>query len=243
VVFLLRDWYNLEKSKRVKAFRCGEFDDCIEKAESSQGMPIKKREKYARREDAILHALELEKQLLEKEGKLGVDSDHMNSKSSGGIKKGLVTSSESFVDDNGKLGNSNSHQFPIGLETYHKDKTIVGPISSQKAKDGNQLSGDDDLSEIMPRMRGLQDFGLKIAPSKRRLSSSVALNGSRKPTADNHADALPGGGDLSVGNASHANGKNPLDKRKISHDGVAEKRHPLIQVLQSSAKLGVPHTL
>ncbi|ONI25859.1 hypothetical protein PRUPE_2G324000 [Prunus persica] len=67
------DWYNLEKSKRVKAFRCGEFDDCIEKAESSQGMPVKKREKYARREDAILHALELEKQLLRKQGKLGVE--------------------------------------------------------------------------------------------------------------------------------------------------------------------------
>ncbi|KAF7824958.1 uncharacterized protein G2W53_023102 [Senna tora] len=68
----VRDWYNLEKSKRVKAFRCGEFDDCIERAESSQGMPIKKREKYARREDAILHALELERQLLKKQGKLGV---------------------------------------------------------------------------------------------------------------------------------------------------------------------------
>ncbi|KAM0023914.1 putative PWWP domain containing protein PWWP2 [Helianthus debilis subsp. tardiflorus] len=60
------DWYNLEKSKRVKPFRCGEFDDCIERAEASQGMPPKKREKYARREDAILHALELEKQLMEK---------------------------------------------------------------------------------------------------------------------------------------------------------------------------------
>ncbi|XP_015878573.1 uncharacterized protein LOC107414880 isoform X3 [Ziziphus jujuba] len=67
------DWYNLEKSKRVKAFRCGEFDDCIERAESSQGMPIKKREKYARREDAILHALELEKQLMKKQGKLGAE--------------------------------------------------------------------------------------------------------------------------------------------------------------------------
>ncbi|XP_061376221.1 uncharacterized protein LOC133318242 [Gastrolobium bilobum] len=66
------DWYNLEKSKRVKAFRCGEFDGCIERAESSQGMPLKKREKYARREDAILHALELERQLLKKQEKLGV---------------------------------------------------------------------------------------------------------------------------------------------------------------------------
>ncbi|CAL0314548.1 unnamed protein product [Lupinus luteus] len=65
------DWYNLEKSKRVKPFRCGEFDGCIERVESTQGMPLKKREKYARREDAILHALELEKQMLKKQGKIG----------------------------------------------------------------------------------------------------------------------------------------------------------------------------
>ncbi|CAI8589411.1 unnamed protein product [Vicia faba] len=65
------DWYNLEKSKRVKPFRCGEFDACIERAESAQGMPLKKREKYARREDAILHALELEKKIVKKQDKLG----------------------------------------------------------------------------------------------------------------------------------------------------------------------------
>ncbi|KAJ0856304.1 putative PWWP domain-containing protein [Helianthus annuus] len=70
------DWYNLEKSKRVKPFRCGEFDDCIERAEASQGMPPKKREKYARREDAILHALELEKQLMEK--KYGNNNNNNN---------------------------------------------------------------------------------------------------------------------------------------------------------------------
>ncbi|CAB4271725.1 unnamed protein product [Prunus armeniaca] len=145
------DWYNLEKSKRVKAFRCGEFDDCIEKAESSQGMPVKKREKYARREDAILHALELEKQLLRKQGKLG------------------------------------------------------GTLSSQRTKEGNQLSGEDDHAEAIPRMRGLQDFGLKIAPSKRKLSSSLALNGSWKPTVDGTVQALARGG-LSMGGTNHVNG-------------------------------------
>lgn len=65
------DWYNLEKSKRVKPFRCGEFDASIERAETALGMPLKKREKYARREDAILHALELERQMLRKQDKLG----------------------------------------------------------------------------------------------------------------------------------------------------------------------------
>ncbi|XP_045811773.1 uncharacterized protein At1g51745-like [Trifolium pratense] len=65
------EWYNLEKSKRVKAFRCGEFDGLIERAECAQGMPLKKREKYARREDAILHALMLEREMLKKQYKSG----------------------------------------------------------------------------------------------------------------------------------------------------------------------------
>ncbi|KAG7973897.1 hypothetical protein I3843_06G019000 [Carya illinoinensis] len=208
-------------------------------------MPIKKREKYARREDAILHALELEKQLLVKQGNFGIDSDRTSKKLSGGLKKSLVSCSESHGDDNGKHGNSNSHQFPSRLETYHNDKSIGGGLSSKKAIDGNQLSGDEDHSEIVPRMRGLQDFGLRITPSKQRLLSSVASNGSRKSTVEHHADALPGGGVLSMGNASQANGK--LSWHKGLTKGLLVNRcdmHcPLIQGLQSCTKLGVPHSL
>lgn len=222
----------------MKAFRCGEFDDCIEKAEASQGMPIKKREKYARREDAILHALELEKQLLEKQGKPGADSDCTNGKSSAGMKKRLVNCSESFGDDNGKLGNSNLHQVRGGLEAYHKDKFIGGPVSLQKSVDGNQLSGEDDHSEMVPRMRGLQDFGLRITPSKQKLSYSIASNGSRKPTADHHADALPGGSVPSMGNATHTNGNISLHNRKRSREGC--DKH-CCQVFQITGKLGVSH--
>ncbi|CAN8270350.1 unnamed protein product [Cochlearia groenlandica] len=54
------DWYNLEKSKRVKAFRCGEYDACIETAKATASGISKKAVKYARREDAIVHALEIE---------------------------------------------------------------------------------------------------------------------------------------------------------------------------------------
>lgn len=61
-----RDWYNVEKSKRIKAFRCGEFDDCITKAESSQVSSPKKIGKNACRQVAILDALELEKQEVQK---------------------------------------------------------------------------------------------------------------------------------------------------------------------------------
>lgn len=69
---IIRYWYNLEKSSRVKAFRCGEFDSCIKKAESSKTLTYTRSLKYAHREDAILHALELEKQDLEKLGRQGI---------------------------------------------------------------------------------------------------------------------------------------------------------------------------
>ncbi|CAK9153272.1 unnamed protein product [Ilex paraguariensis] len=60
------EWYDLEKSKRIKAFRCGEFDDFIEQAESSKSCLSEKLVNYERREEAILHALDLEKQQLQK---------------------------------------------------------------------------------------------------------------------------------------------------------------------------------
>ncbi|CAL1388787.1 unnamed protein product [Linum trigynum] len=60
------DWYNLEKSIRVKAFRCGEYDECIERARVAAANGTRKAVKYARREDAILHALEIENARLER---------------------------------------------------------------------------------------------------------------------------------------------------------------------------------
>ncbi|XP_030500305.1 uncharacterized protein At1g51745 isoform X2 [Cannabis sativa] len=203
------DWYNLEKSKRVKAFRCGEFDDCIERAESSQGMPIKKREKYARREDAILHALELEKQQSKKPGKLGIASDRTINKPSGAVKKGLVTSSESLGIDSVKLGNPKSNQLSKRVDVSHKNETIGGLLSSQKSKEGNHhLSGEEDHSDVTPRMRGLQDFGLRTVPIKTKLSPSTALNGSRKPIVDHSAQALPSGSHKM--DANHLNGREHL---------------------------------
>lgn len=243
------DWYNLEKSKRVKAFRCGEFDDCIERAESSQGIPIKKREKYARREDAILHALELEKQqLAKKQGKLGIASDCTSSKSCNAVKKELVTSSESLGNENGKLGISKSQQLSKRLDSTNKDDIMGNPLYSQKAKEGSQINWEDDTLDVIPRMRGLQDFGLRTAPSKRKLSSAVS-NGSRKQAVDN-AQAIPSSS-VGMGSITHASSKSSIDKRKRLYEGLTEeslvkrrdRRRPLVQVLQNTEKLPVPHLL
>ncbi|CAL4963161.1 unnamed protein product [Urochloa decumbens] len=57
------DWYDLEKSKHVKPFRCGEFDECIENAKARAHVQNMSQNegKYVHTEDAIMHALEIEK--------------------------------------------------------------------------------------------------------------------------------------------------------------------------------------
>lgn len=163
----------MEKSKRVKAFRCGEFDDCIERAEAAQGMPPKKREKYARREDAILHALELERQLLEKKyGKLGNSSNGRRKMS-----PDAVTSSEYLENGGGNQKDSRSDQLPerLGSSLAEKNGTDQHPCD-ETVGEGNQLSGDDDSAGVLPRMRGLQDFGLRTTPPASKLSPVLAPN-------------------------------------------------------------------
>ncbi|KAL4378901.1 hypothetical protein GQ457_02G027740 [Hibiscus cannabinus] len=163
------DWYNLEKSKRVKAFRCGEFDDCIERAESSQGMPPKKREKYARREDAILHALELEKELLKKQGKIDRPS-YAKHKSSGSAKKDSGGSDIS----NGKPGNSKSNQ-SRSQDTSTKGETVSSTVHLKEQME-NQPCWKNNSAENLPRMRGLQDLGLKTAYAKQKPTSFGAMD-------------------------------------------------------------------
>lgn len=239
------DWYNLEKSKRVKAFRCGEFDDCIQRVESNHSIPLKKREKYARREDAILHALELENQLLEKKRqKLHIGSNCISNKMP--------------VTSNRELGSCSV------LENYwhFKSQSLSKRADSSLEEDGmSNLSyvqkgkhmkpcWEDDNSEAIPRMRGLQDFGLKIAPSKRKLSTSISCGSSLKPiSVDNRHHVLPGG-ERNIGALNVNSGKNLMSiKRKRSQGGLAEeflvrrrdRRRPLVQVLKSSAT--VSHSL
>ncbi|PSS32919.1 PWWP domain protein [Actinidia chinensis var. chinensis] len=243
------DWYNLEKSKRVKSFRCGEFDDCIERAETSLGMPPKKREKYARREDAILHALELEKKLLEEQnGKSGCSSNGKSSKSSDPVEKEFEAPAECLGNDDSEHMHSKSEVNK--LDSSIEDKSMNHPLYVQEVKEESLLAGDEDNSEIIPRMRGLRDLGLKIAHSKQKLSSSVTLNGSQKPEFDSNACAFLDGG-LSTESTVHANNKIYLDKRKKTHEMLndesivrrRDRRRPLVQVLQSSAKLPLHHSL
>ncbi|KAL7145986.1 hypothetical protein ABFS83_06G010900 [Erythranthe nasuta] len=165
------DWYNLEKSKRVKVFRCGEFDDCIERAEAAQGMPPKKREKYARREDAILHALELERQIVEKKyGKLASSSNGRSK-----VSPDAVTSLEYLQNGGSNEKDPRSDQLTDGVGPSIAEKNVTDKqLNEEIVREGNQLSGDDDSAGVLPRMRGLQDFGIRTAsPAREELSGAA----------------------------------------------------------------------
>lgn len=186
---VLRDWYNLEKSKRVKPFRCGDFDECIERVESSQALTIRKREKYARREDAILHALELEKELLKKEGKLVPEKTRDNSPDAA---KGRMVIARVQGISNG---------------TNH-----VGDVRHlRKDREEDQPSCED---EAVPRMRGLQDFGLRTASSKRKIPYSNCPDTSSKYLARSNSPASSSG-DHSMERPIYTLGKMVLETSKL----------------------------
>ncbi|KAH0666873.1 hypothetical protein KY285_028079 [Solanum tuberosum] len=196
------DWYNLEKSKRVKAFRCGEFDDFIQRAEASLGLPPKKREKYARREDAILHALELERQLGTRCGSLGCSSTDRTNKSTYDFSgRESQTSSKYLENRNGRRLRSKSHKLSHKSDFFLEEKKTCNLSSIQESNDHNQFSGDDENSDVPLRMRGLQDLCLSTVPSEH---------------------AVPDG----IYNSEHLvniERKSLPVKRKLSDEGLAEK--------------------
>ncbi|KAJ0586459.1 putative PWWP domain-containing protein [Helianthus annuus] len=113
------EWYNLEKSKRVKPFRCGEYDESIEKAKATATISCKKAAKYSHREDAILQALELENSQLSK-------SNNHESTSQTENNENLSDKSSDSEDD----GTEGSTKRMRGLE----DLGLVTAISSFKKK-------------------------------------------------------------------------------------------------------------
>ncbi|KAJ6812214.1 uncharacterized protein M6B38_148925 [Iris pallida] len=245
------DWYNLEKSKRVKAFRCGEFDACIEKAEASQGIPIKKREKYARREDAILHALELEKHQLEmKHQKLGTISNDMNNETLAACRRELNSfPSENYMGDDepglhSEFANHKSQKLFVKAASLQEEEDDLYVHNRTKVK---QVGWTEHNPEALPRMRGLQDFGQRIAPPK---YSQATWETSCKP-ANNHVSLHYNSGHM-MESASYGDGnKSSMGiKRKRLQGGSSEvslvkkcdRCRPLVQVLESNAKLPVSHS-
>lgn len=254
--FAFRDWYNLEKSKRVKAFRCGEYDECIKKAKASAANSSKKAVKYARREDAILHALEIES------ARLGKDhpdyfsrgdnfgSDQGNSVRESPSMSNSVKENEEMTDEMSE-NEDKSHSTPelsqpgISFEDpKHVNGTKGGhsiPVKRRKTPNDSE----DDGTEGIKRMRGLEDLGMGVG-SKRKVQAAGVLELVQQ---DNASFCGPNTGNYLSNGALVNDSRNHSSslKRKRSHvSNVHEflkrknRRRPLTKVLESTAMVSVP---
>ncbi|KAJ8535881.1 hypothetical protein K7X08_034282 [Anisodus acutangulus] len=177
------DWYNLEKSKRVKAFRCGEYDECIEKAKAAAANSSRKAVKYARREDAIIHALEIESARLGKDhpdffSRIDKeDGQHHTMEESHTSSNPLEDSKEIDEELTSSEDNSNSAQelSQSGVSFEAPNHIIASeepPVCGTRRRTPND--SEDDGTEGSKRMKGLDDLGMGVVSSLKRKRSQVA---------------------------------------------------------------------
>ncbi|XP_052182482.1 uncharacterized protein At1g51745-like [Diospyros lotus] len=177
------DWYNLEKSRRVKAFRCGEYDECIEKAKASAANSSKKAVKYARREDAILQALEIESA---RESKDNADLCSEMDKSGEEcciVKESTKLSHSSKETDHTDeesssfKGASSSAQELTQSGVSFEEPNQIGAFREQLVQGRRRRTpndSEDDGTEGVKRMRGLDDLGMSVVSPLKRKRSQVA---------------------------------------------------------------------
>ncbi|KAG9455570.1 hypothetical protein H6P81_000078 [Aristolochia fimbriata] len=162
------DWYNFEKSSYVKAFRCRDFDGCIEKAKASASRCTKTSFKYGCRDDAILHALKIE-------NVQGSDCSHQ------------FCSREDIIGNINveSCSRSNFTQSAISLETMNTVNVSKEDGFMKKKRRKTPNDSEDDGTEGTKRMRDLDDIGLRMVPvqnsgehSEAVFSDSNSLGGS-----------------------------------------------------------------
>jgi len=256
------DWYNIEKSKRVKAFRCGEYDDCIEKAKAYANLPAKKVVKYARREDAILHALELEKkQLIHKQHSSSLEAVFSDEKKHGSETKqsrlhvpGLQKDRREHksVEHNDILEPDSPLDAMQSVVSFQQTNPLsaAASLSVQNFKLTSEADLEDDSTEGTTRMRGLQDFGLRIAPKRKQPNMPTSREGIPKVVLPENIVRSPSYVARSIGCGSPVNcskGSSLTLKKKRPQVGPVQenftkrrdRRRPLTKVLENSTKLPV----
>lgn len=237
----------------MKAFRCGEYDDCIEKAKAAAATLSKKVVKYARREDAILHALELENSRLGKDhpdfycgnyssgrdGALAMESPTISDSGRGSDE---ISGDESDCDTDSHTGPELSQS---GISFEEPNHVCSSKLQSAQGRRKTPNDSEDDGIEGSKRMRGLEDLGIGVVSNK--MVQVVAVEESV------HQDVAPGTSIVNfVPNGSPVNGCKGYSsslKRKRSQVAIVQdflkkknRRRPLTKVLESTAMVSVPVT-
>ncbi|MBA0724426.1 hypothetical protein Golax_021115 [Gossypium laxum] len=246
------DWYNLEKSKRVKAFRCGEYNECIEKAKASAANSSKKAVKYARREDAILHALEIES------ARLGKDHpDYFSRKDRSGGDQGCSAKESPNMSRSGKEnddemsgsedGSNSAPELSQSGISFEETNLINGTKGRSMLVKRRKTPNDseDDGAEGIKRMKGLEDLGMGVG-SKRKAQATGVLESVQQENASfcgpNTNNCLSNGGPIN-GSRNHSSS---LRRKRSQVANVHEflkrknRRRPLTKVLESTVMVSVP---
>ncbi|XP_010545639.1 PREDICTED: uncharacterized protein At1g51745-like [Tarenaya hassleriana] len=253
------DWYNLEKSKRVKAFRCGEYDACIEKAKAAAAGSGKKAVKYARREDAIIHALEIENShLLKDHPDLQMTKQNLpveKTSSSREISKRFRSSKDNEkttdVGDAKDEADSGPELLQSGVSFQEANNNLVSrerSLLEKRRRRRTPNDSEDDGTEGIKRMRGLEDLGMGIGCKGKGQATALVEH-------IRHENGLLCDVSLNDGtmpNGNLVNGErvcSPSLKRKRSqvvnaneHSRRKNRRRPLTKVLESTAMVSVPVT-
>jgi len=233
------DWYNLEKSKRVKAFRCGEYEECIEKAKllACQQKRTYNEGKYVRREDAIMHALEIERSRFPDED--GDDatcaSQNTYSAKSKNKRSSHVERDKYGIEGNSVQGLSQASLFKLP-QNMSSSSTRYASSSRKKRKASKKFQ--DDTVKGFRRMRDL--IGSNKVP-KQKPSAGSFSNGSQDLPLFESGSSF--GYELSSTNGINKSNQSShsLTKRKRSNIGQAyensrkkDRRRPLSKLCEDS---------
>lgn len=241
------DWYNLAKSARIKAFRCGEFDECIEKVMTS-GVHSKKRStstgKYIRREDAIRHALEIEKPHV-----LAGNQNGSGNNDSFSLRKmvydfpkrmkmyKLDKQPSQITRKVDMLEEDSAREVAQPLMSSQQKKKLICTDSKLKEKKRRKTPNDSEENGGIKRMRDLQDIGLGIASTRK---SNVHVNNccsTKLPPAFHH------GVSLSESNISDFCSLSSVKRRKYSVSSLKRKQSHVTQDHDNAKIKSCQHSL
>ncbi|KAL2925038.1 hypothetical protein RDABS01_007563 [Bienertia sinuspersici] len=227
------EWHDLETTKIIKAFRCGEYDACIEKAKVSAPKFLKRSLKYPRKEIAIIRALEIENSLIKNVSNLGNDHECSSEETSSELTR---SPGEVHLNSTQKLSRS-------GISREETNGSICLKGNRYKSKRGSPNDSEDDGNEGFKRMKGLNDLGVGsdqniqvlALPNNVGPQSSLSVSTTRAANANGMAvGSLANGGSL------------PTFKKKRSqvvhlHELLKKKRRrrPLIKVLENASMVPV----
>lgn len=180
------DWYNLDKSRRVKPFRCGEYDECIEKAKKHGSQKNTRKYpnqgKYVRREDAILHALEIERKAVRKAA-ADPPTSSARPRQINGVKK--KPSHEIYKSASGerhrasrkRVKNPNDSEEDVKTEGMLRMRDLT-EIGSEKEKSSTMKSESLELALVNPNL--VNDMNFQFGVGSFGMSTSTSLTAKRK---------------------------------------------------------------